>query len=68
MMSCAGNIVFIVIGAGATAFTVVPFGATMVTALKAPSFRGMSSGMNDASATYTHEWVLAKLLFLNPRI
>ncbi|MNY46293.1 hypothetical protein D3C86_1814600 [compost metagenome] len=39
-----------------------------MTALKAPSLRGMSSGRNEARATYTQEYVLARLLFLKPLI
>ena len=68
MISWATNTVFMVIGAGARAFTSVPSGRRISTLRKAPSFLGRSGSKNEASAMNTAEVELAIELFLKPRI
>ena len=50
MISQAGAIVFMVIGAGGRGFRMLPSGATISTERKVPSLRGMSAPRNDDSA------------------
>ena len=48
MISCAGNTVHIVSGAGGRALTTVPSGAMISTERNVPSLRGRSASKNDA--------------------
>ena len=68
MISWATNTVFMVMGAGARAFTSVPSGRRISTLRKVPSLRGRSGSKNEASAMNTADVELAIELFLKPRI
>src|SRR5690606_3668453 len=68
MISRAGAMVFIVIGAGGRGLRMLPSGATISTERNVPSLRGMSAPKKEESAVYTPDQVLATELFLKPRI